>query len=65
MFMMMFSKTIQINGHITNKDIKNPKELGDIAIDSRINSTYSGDPRSKELIRRSGIKLKNEFKPYE
>jgi peptidoglycan hydrolase-like protein with peptidoglycan-binding domain len=54
-----------INNAVTNKDIKNPKELGDIAIDSRINSTYSGDPRSKELIRRSGIKLKNEFKPYE
>ena len=44
--------------------ITNPEELMSVAMDSRINTTYTKDDNSKKLIRRSGEKLQKELKPY-
>lgn len=44
--------------------ITNPEELMSVAMDSRINTTYTKDANAKKLIRRSGEKLQKELKPY-
>jgi len=54
----------KINEAIVN-DITSAEELMSVAMDSRINTTYTNDANSKELIRRSGEKLQKELKPYD